>query len=117
MTSIRALKNIFMNRTKELREFFFAKYPFLTFQKHLQNTPNRKNSSFEMISCCLLNKGILSLPIITNKNPFIGLFNHTKIYGPGRIIKKLAGGQKLTLTLEHSVNSVSRCSTLLTSSD
>jgi hypothetical protein len=40
---------------------------------------------------------------IPNKPPFIGLFNHTKIFGPGLIIKKLAGGQKLTLTLEHSV--------------
>jgi hypothetical protein len=40
---------------------------------------------------------------ITNKNPFIGLFNHPKIFGPGLIIKKLAGGQKLTRTLEHIV--------------
>jgi hypothetical protein len=29
----------------------------------------------------------------------------TKIYGLGLIIKKLAGGQKLSLTLEHSVRS------------
>jgi hypothetical protein len=36
-----------------------------------------------------------------NKPPFIGIFNRAKIYGLGLIIKKLAGGQKLSQTLEH----------------
>jgi hypothetical protein len=53
-------------------------------------------------SCSGLSFNIDQLDI-PNKTPFIGLFNHTKTFGPGLIMKMLAGGQKLTLTLKHSV--------------